>query len=168
MSKIIYLANCLGFSQLLKKSLEHVVSLLKNKGYEVIEPFTLNQKYDKEIGQVYRGKNIEDIQARLKILNEKIAENNEKGILKSDILLALLDGGKDVDSGVAAEIGFAFASNKTILALRMDFRPGGDNMASEINLQVEYFIKKSGGCIVHDEKDLFKNLERYFNPIKDY
>ena len=53
-----------------------------------------------------------------------------------------------VNSGTAAEIGYAFAKGKPILGYRGDFRLSADNDGSIVNLQVEYFIRQSGGDIV--------------------
>jgi nucleoside 2-deoxyribosyltransferase len=62
-------------------------------------------------------------------------------------LIAVLDG-VDVDSGTAAEIGFAYALGMRIFGLRTDFRLAGDNLGSIVNLQVQYFIEQSGGRVV--------------------
>ena len=62
-------------------------------------------------------------------------------------MFAVLDG-TDVDSGTAAEIGYAFARGKKILGYRGDFRLSADNEGATVNLQVEYFIRESGGDIV--------------------
>ena len=59
----------------------------------------------------------------------------------------MLDG-TDVDSGTAAEIGYAFARGKNILGYRGDFRLSADNEGATVNLQVEYFIRESGGDII--------------------
>jgi nucleoside 2-deoxyribosyltransferase len=61
-----------------------------------------------------------------------------------------------VDSGTAAEIGYAFAMGKPILGYRGDFRLSADNEGSTVNLQVEYFITQSGGQII---TELGKDLE---------
>jgi len=76
-------------------------------------------------------------------------------------MLAVLDG-TDVDSGTAAEIGYAAALNKKICGYRGDFRKSGDNEGSVINLQVEYFILSSGGQIVSDLVMLESELKRLF------
>jgi glutathione S-transferase len=60
-------------------------------------------------------------------------------------VFAVLDG-TDVDSGTAAEIGYAAALGCTIVGLRTDFRMAGDNPAAPVNLQVLHFINKSGGA----------------------
>ena len=65
----------------------------------------------------------------------------------------MLDG-TDVDSGTAAEIGYAFAKNKLIIGYRGDFRLSADNEGGIVNLQVEYFIRASGGDIITKLNDL--------------
>ena len=86
-------------------------------------------------------------------LNVEIGGNNRAGIDRADMVLAVLDGA-DVDSGTAAEIGYAFAKGKPILGYRGDFRLSADNEGSIVNLQVEYFIRQSGGDIVASIKEL--------------
>ena len=73
----------------------------------------------------------------------------------------MLDG-TDVDSGTAAEIGYAFAKGKRIVGYRGDFRLSADNEGSLVNLQVEYFIHASGGRIVSSIKQLAPALQRAF------
>jgi nucleoside 2-deoxyribosyltransferase len=63
---------------------------------------------------------------------------------RADGVLAVLDGA-DVDSGTAAEIGYAAARGLSIVGLRTDSRRTGDNEGVTVNLQVEYFIRRSGG-----------------------
>jgi nucleoside 2-deoxyribosyltransferase len=65
-----------------------------------------------------------------------------------------------VDSGSAAEVGYAFAKGKPILGYRGDFRLSADNEGSVANLQVEYFIRQSGGDIISQIADLGAALER--------
>ena len=83
----------------------------------------------------------------------------------SDGILAVLDG-TDVDSGTASEIGYAFALGKRILGYRGDFRLTGDNPGSTVNLQVEYFIRKSGGRIVRSVDELAALLSGMFSPTE--
>jgi nucleoside 2-deoxyribosyltransferase len=61
-------------------------------------------------------------------------------------VVAVLDG-VDVDSGTAAEVGYAFARGKRIFGYRGDFRLSADNEGAAVNLQVEFFILQSGGAI---------------------
>jgi nucleoside 2-deoxyribosyltransferase len=91
-------------------------------------------------------------------LNKELAKNNEEMIKASKFIVAVLDG-PDVDSGVAAEIGYAYALRKKIIGYRSDIRLTGDNIGAKINLQVEYFIYNSGGQIVTNIQELKKVLD---------
>lgn len=71
----------------------------------------------------------------------------------------MLDG-TDLDSGTAAEIGYGFAMHKPIIGYRSDPRLCTDNEGAVINLQVEYFIRASGGEIVTHLDDLYAALEK--------
>ena len=85
-------------------------------------------------------------------LNHEMGATNRAAIDVATAL-AVLDG-VDVDSGTAAEIGYAFARGKLIVGYRGDFRLSADNEGSTVNLQVEYFIRESGGTIVERYEDL--------------
>jgi nucleoside 2-deoxyribosyltransferase len=74
--------------------------------------------------------NVHDKINRQKIIFEK----NLKGIEKSDIIVAVIDG-VDVDSGTAWEIGYAFAQGKSVIGLRTDFRTLG--IEGTVNLMIE-------------------------------
>jgi nucleoside 2-deoxyribosyltransferase len=67
-------------------------------------------------------------------------------------VLAFLDG-PDVDSGTAAEIGYAAALPRPIVGIRTDTRVSGDNEAALVNLQVEWFVVDSGGTLWCDLDD---------------
>jgi len=83
---------------------------------------------------------------------------NSQAIEACDAVVAVLDG-PDVDSGTAAEIGYAHARGKMIIGYRGDFRLAADNIGSTVNLQVEYFIKASGGAIASSLADLTHALQ---------
>jgi nucleoside 2-deoxyribosyltransferase len=74
--------------------------------------------------------NVHDKTDRQKIIFDK----NLKGIERSDILVAVIDGA-DVDSGTAWEIGYAFAKGKPVIGLRTDFRTLG--IEGTVNLMIE-------------------------------
>ena len=78
------------------------------------------------------------------------------------MVLANLDG-QDVDSGTAAEIGYAFAKGKPIIGYRGDVRLSSDNVGSTVNLQVEFFIRESGGEIVTSASTIPAALARVVN-----
>jgi nucleoside 2-deoxyribosyltransferase len=75
------------------------------------------------------------------------------------MVFVVLDG-TDVDSGSAAEVGYAFAKGKPILGYRGDSRLSADNEGSTVNLQVEYFIRQSGGDIITQIADLETSLKK--------
>ena len=86
-------------------------------------------------------------------LNLEMGATNRAAIDRAAVVVAVLDG-VDVDSGTAAEIGYAFARGKLILGYRGDFRLSADNEGGIVNLQVEYFIRQSGGTIVERYEEL--------------
>lgn len=79
--------------------------------------------------------------------NSETGRRNQQAIDACDAVFAVLDG-SDVDSGTGAEIGYAYARGKPILGYRGDFRLSADNEGGIVNLQVEYFIRASGGEII--------------------
>jgi nucleoside 2-deoxyribosyltransferase len=83
--------------------------------------------------------------------NHAIGRRNAELIDAADAVLANLEG-TDVDSGTAAEIGYAFGQGIPVVGFRTDKRRTGENEGATVNLQVEYFIRASGGE-VHDNLD---------------
>lgn len=152
----IYIAGPLGFSMFGRLAQARVVDILTRAGFEPIDPF---QSIDPAI--IHRAEAIPTVEARSKALakiNRRIGAANQRDIDASAAVLAVLDG-SDVDSGTAAEIGYAFARGKPIVGYRDDFRLAGDNPGAIVNLQVEHFILSSpGGAIVFDLVDIVKKL----------
>lgn len=159
--KKIYLAGNLGFSELGRYSLEMLKTRLKSK-FEIFDPFEINSSLGAKISSIEKEnyRTIEDITNLLNEINMQIGEKNKDLIIKSDIIVANLDG-TDVDSGTAAEIGFAFAKGKLIIGYRGDFRNSGDNIGSKINLQIEYFIRSSNGYICYSIEKLLEILDNF-------
>jgi nucleoside 2-deoxyribosyltransferase len=124
--KRIYLAGPLGFSEA-GRLFQSVLAKKLSKRYKVIDPFKLDQQRD-----------------AWRQLNPLIGKGNQKAIDCCDAVLANLDG-QDVDSGTAAEIGYAFAKGKPIIGYQGDLRLSSDNVGLTVNLQVEFFIRESGG-----------------------
>ena len=79
-------------------------------------------------------------------IDERLGAANAAMIERADLVLAILDG-VDVDSGTAAEIGYAAALGRRVVGLRLDLRHAGDNEGVLVNLQVEHFIRRSGGVL---------------------
>jgi nucleoside 2-deoxyribosyltransferase len=87
--------------------------------------------------------------AELVVVNERVGARNADLLDRCDCVLAVLDG-TDVDSGTAAEIGYARARGKPVVGLRTDLREGGENAGTPVNLQVAHFIHASGGSVCSD------------------
>lgn len=148
MSKTVFIASPLGFAQSTTAFRQVVVDQLTALGYHPIDPWTLSDDLAKRMEEAHQLESQEQRNNELHRLSMQIAERNHEHLAKSDSVLAVLDG-VDIDSGTASEIGCAFGmGNKTINGLRTDFRLSGENPGVIINLQVQYWIEQSGGCII--------------------
>jgi nucleoside 2-deoxyribosyltransferase len=152
----IYLAGPLGFSEAGRHFYNTVlIPYVKGLGYEVLDPWTLT-----EAGRIQAVQSLPYGPAKReawRTLNLEMGATNRAAIDAARGVVAVLDG-TDVDSGTAAEIGYAFARGKLIVGYRGDFRLSADNEGSTVNLQVEYFIRASGGTIVERYEDLGPSL----------
>jgi nucleoside 2-deoxyribosyltransferase len=154
----VYLASPLGFSEAGRHFLTAVLMpLVERLGYEVLDPWALTDP--RRIEAVQRMPYGPARREAWRTLNAEIGANNRAAIDRAQAVLAVLDG-VDVDSGTAAEIGYAFARGKLIVGYRGDFRLSADNEGSRVNLQVEFFIRESGGTIVERYADLASALKR--------
>jgi nucleoside 2-deoxyribosyltransferase len=144
----VYLASPLGFSVEMKPYLERIKARLHQLGFEVFDPW--EQPFSKAIRGASRIENHDERLAAYTRLAHEIGLVNENGIRDCDILLAVLDG-PEVDSGCAAELGFAVGIGKQCQGLRTDWRDTGE-FGLPVNLQVLHFIGKSGGR-------LFRSIE---------
>jgi nucleoside 2-deoxyribosyltransferase len=156
----IYTAGPLGFSEAGRAFHEGtVIPAIARLGHDVLDPWQLTDrgKIDALLKMPYGPAKRE----AWRRLNVEIGNNNREAIDRCDLVFAVLDG-VDVDSGTAAEIGYAFARGKAILGYRGDFRLSADNEGSTVNLQVEYFIRQSGGDIITNFADLEEALDRLF------
>jgi uncharacterized protein (DUF952 family) len=141
----IYVASPLGFTEPGRRWLSDVLHpAIVARGIGVLDPWA------DPTGVVGRTLAIPaDEPGRLgalQAMNRTLGATNAASIAGSDGVLAILDG-TDVDSGTAAEIGYAAARGLPVVGLRTDVRPAGDNAAATVNLQVEYFIEATGGKI---------------------
>jgi nucleoside 2-deoxyribosyltransferase len=112
----VYVASALGFSEATRAYNELLLAAVRGAGHEPLDPWS-NAPVDPQA----------------------IGARNEDHIRAADAVLALLDG-TDVDSGVAAEIGFAAALGKPVVGFRLDFRQAGDMPGAIVNLQVEHWL----------------------------
>lgn len=126
----VYVASPLGFSVPTRLFYEtELLAALTNAGLAVLDPW-----------QLPPGANLHD-----PVDPMVIGEKNARMIEKARAVLAVLDG-SDVDSGTAAEIGYAAALGRPVVGYRTDIRQTGEEGAV-VNLQVEYFIRVTGGRI---------------------
>lgn len=134
--RLVYVASPLGFSapgRLWSSSV--LIPVLLEAGLRPLDPWS---KPGSGAGASVAGYSTQE--------NARLAAENEAMIRRAAGLLGVLDGA-DVDSGTAAEIGFASALGKRIVGLRTDFRTISDNPAARVNLQIEYWITASGGSV---------------------
>jgi len=142
----LYVASPLGFSEGGRQFHDGaLIPRLVACGCEVLDPWKLTD--EAKIVAVARMPYGEARREAWRELSGEIGHNNAAAIAQCDALFAVLDG-SDVDSGTAAEIGYAFALKKRIIGYRSDFRLAADNEGTIVNLQVEYFIRESGGTII--------------------
>lgn len=141
----IYFASPLGFAESTRDFMAFFESQLAECGYTVVNPWRMadHQQFERAAAM----ENPAERRKALHELNMKVGAQNEEVIRECQLVVAVLDG-SDVDSGTASEIGFAYALGKRIYGYRGDSRCSGDNDGSIVNLQVEYWIENSGGCIV--------------------
>jgi nucleoside 2-deoxyribosyltransferase len=154
----LYVASPLGFSEAGRQFYyDTLLPRLTTSGCEILDPWMLTDAAKiKAASDMPYGSEKRDAWRKL---CAEIGRNNAAAIADCDALLAVLDG-SDVDSGTAAEIGYAFALKKHIVGYRSDFRLAGDNEGAIVNLQVEYFIRQSGGTIVTDLDAVAEALRR--------
>lgn len=153
----IYLAGPLGFSEAGRHFHRSVlVPFVQGLGFDVLDPWALTEPV--RIDAVVRMPYGLEKRDAWRLLNREMGARNRAAIDEAQGVVAVLDG-VDVDSGTAAEIGYAFARGKLIVGYRGDFRLSADNEGSTVNLQVEFFIRESGGTIVDRYEDLAPSLE---------
>lgn len=105
--------------------------------------------------------------------SQMIALADTEEVLKSDLMIALLDG-VTIDAGVASEIGVAYATGIPIIGLYTDSRQQGadngkkiaalqvpaENQFHYLNLYTVGLIKLNG-LIVTSEEDLVKQIKLF-------
>jgi nucleoside 2-deoxyribosyltransferase len=160
----IYLASPLGFAESTRAFMERLVAELSTV-VEVVNPWD-DHRFDADFARLPGLSDVGERRALLQRINHGLGEGNEERIRACDGLVAVLDG-VDVDSGTAAEIGFAYGLGMPIFGLRTDFRLTGDNEAAGVNLQVGYFIAASGGTYVTAIPDLLAAVRAWATTQTD-
>lgn len=140
----IFLATPYGFTESTRSFLDMLVERLGAYG-TVYNPFA--NPAGEEFAGVRTLDHYPDRLVRYADINARIAGANEAALREADLVIAALEG-VEVDSGTAAEIGFAYALGTPIIGFRIDRRRAGENEACLVNLQVRWFIDRSGGTVV--------------------
>jgi len=154
----VYLASPLGFAESTRAYMVHLKATL-GEVVEVLNPWD-DTRFAAEIQRAPTIIDPVERRALLSTINNGLGEKNAENIRIADGMVAVLDG-IDVDSGTAAEIGYAFGLGKRIYGLRTDFRLTGENEVSVVNLQVRYFIDQSGGTLVTSAEELLPHLSQW-------
>jgi nucleoside 2-deoxyribosyltransferase len=142
-----YLASPMGFTEAGQRYYRDVYVPALSQHVEVVDPWPLADRTAIATA-------VDDQRARYMA----IGRNNAVAIESCSLLIADLDG-QEVDSGTAAEIGYAAGHGLLCLGLRSDLRQAGE-AALRVNAQVEFFIHASGGQIVSSLVDLVFLLEK--------
>jgi nucleoside 2-deoxyribosyltransferase len=160
MAKSVYVASPLGFSAVGRLYYAQVLlPAVRAAGLRALDPWAPRHARAAGLPAALELPVGAERTAALAAANLALAGRNFAMIGEADGLIAVVDG-NDVDSGTAAEIGAAGALGKPVVAVRTDFRSMGDNEGSVINLQVEYFVLRSGGAVVGDPKAATRLLAR--------
>jgi nucleoside 2-deoxyribosyltransferase len=156
----VYVASPLGFAESTRLFMnERLLPALRKTGVEIEDPWEAPSQIQEEISKAKEIQNLIERRAAWEEITQKLGGRNAELIRKSQGIVAVLDG-VDVDSGTAAEIGYGTALGKWVIGYRGDFRRTGEDQTSEVNLQVEYFIFKNGGRVVHSLDQLEKEVAR--------
>ena len=150
----VYVASPLGFTEPGKEYNVSVIAALTEHGIKPKDPWAMPNNPIRAALEIPASP---ERLAALQRANAEVGRYNEGLIRDSVAMLALLDG-TDVDSGTAAEIGFAAALEIPVVGLRTDTRVTGDNDGAAVNLQVERFIYRSGGTITSSLSDAIAAL----------
>ncbi len=92
----------------------------------------------------------DDNNSREKSINKRIFSQNINELESASLVVAIINGA-DADSGVAFEIGYAYARGIPIIAVRTDFRQVG--RSELVNLMLE-----QASVVVRSEDELIKAL----------
>jgi nucleoside 2-deoxyribosyltransferase len=108
----VYVASPLGFTPAGRRyNEEDVLPALAAAGLEVLDPWLLTPEVDAALAAALVAADGPERRTSLAEVDRRIGEANAALIRDADGILAVLDG-TDVDSGTAAEIGFAARSGK--------------------------------------------------------
>ena len=156
----VYVASPLGFADSTRSFMyKELIPWIEKAHVAAHNPWDTDSKVQAKIDAAKKLKEIDARRVAWASVRDLLGEINAQAIKKADGVVAVLDG-VDVDSGTAAEIGYATALGKWVIGYRGDFRRTGEDETSEVNLQVEYFIRANGGVVVHSLPELEAELRK--------
>ncbi len=142
-----YVASPLGFSESGSLYYRQVLLPALQAVVEPVDPWSLTAPEEIEAAEAA---------GQERQLALEIGLRNARAIESCRLLVAHLDG-QEVDSGTAAEVGFAAARGLRCFGLRSDLRQCGEPGVA-VNLQVEYFVVASGGRVCSGLGELMGEL----------
>lgn len=158
----VYVAGPLGFTEASRLFYGDVLlPSLRNSGFEILDPWAGGAAIEAAVAIPDHDERV----AALRRANDAVGRANAEMIEASDGVFAVLDG-TDVDSGTAAEVGYAAALGRPIVGWRSDLRRAGDNEGAFVNLQVEHFIERTGGRIAATLDDALAALAALLDPSR--
>ena len=163
----VYVASPLGFTAAGRLYSETILlPAIRAAGLEPLDPWSV----EPDVLRVFElDRDDPERRQSLGETNRRVGQRNAEMIRDAVGVLAVLDG-DDVDSGTAAEIGYAAALRRPIVGLRTDLRVSGDNEATLVNLQVEWFILESGGTLataLDDATEALAILVAHAQAVRD-
>jgi nucleoside 2-deoxyribosyltransferase len=154
----VYVASPLGFTEPTRVYYESVLlPALRTAGFSPLDPWDNDNPAIAGCMAAVEHASPERRIESLRDLNNAIGARNVELLDQAHMILAILDG-TDVDSGTAAEVGYAAARRTPIVGLRTDVRQTGENDGCAVNLQVEHFIVATGGAITVSLEEAMKLL----------
>lgn len=142
-----YVASALGFTEAGAHYYEHVYLPALREVVTPVDPWSLTTS--QEMAEARAGRREHEFAL-------EVGKRNADAIRGCTLLVANLDG-QEVDSGTAAELGFAAALGLRCFAIRTDMRQSGEPGVS-VNLQVEHFVVASGGALCGSLEQLVGQL----------
>jgi nucleoside 2-deoxyribosyltransferase len=142
-----YVASALGFSAAGAYYYEQIYLPALRQVVTPVDPWELTT--GQEVAEARAGR-------REREFALEIGRRNADAVRSCTLLAAHLDG-QEVDSGTAAEVGFAAALGLRCFAVRTDLRQSGEPGVS-VNLQVEHFLVASGGGLCSSLDELVEKL----------
>ena len=156
-----YVAGPSGFNEAGRLFLRRrMIPAVRLAGFLVVNPWRLTDPAVIKWAQNARSGKVR--LTRWLEVNHLIGKNNDLGIRRSHIVVANLD---EVDSGTSCEVGIAAGTDKIIIGYRSDFRPAGDNPEAIANVQLEYYIRESGGEIYRSLSSLRRGLKEFHSKL---